>query len=133
MNGSCTTCGMTGGSIEFFDQYALLSQQENKQKNDKDFCNTCVGGKNENGGNPFDGANFANSLACTNIKCQKAYLGCVYSAQGSVVCNLPQEKEKEKKDIKEHFVPGVMLGGLPNFSPLPFTSSENNHITKYLY
>ena len=69
MNGSCTTCGMTGttgGSVEFFDQYALLSQQENKQKADKNFCNTCVGGKNENSGNPFDGANFANSLACTD-------------------------------------------------------------------
>lgn len=131
MNGSCTTCGMTGGSIEFFDQYALLSQQENKQKADQNFCNTCAGGKNENGGNPFDGANFANSLACTDIKCQKTYLGCVYSAQGSVVCNLPEQQTK--KDIVENFVPGVMLGGLPNFSPLPFTGSENNAITKYLY
>lgn len=121
MNGSCTSCGMTGGTIEFFDQYAILADKT-KETNS---CSTCVGGKNENGGNPFDGANFANSLACTDIKCQKTYLGCVYSAQGSVVCNLPEKKDN---NIKETFVPGVMLGGLPNFPSIP-----NLNQTKYLY
>lgn len=57
--------------------------------------------------------------------CKKDYGGCIYSAQGTIVCNLrkpeplagPQYAEGFTQAIE--YTPGMSLGGLPNFASLP--------------
>lgn len=54
-------------------------------------------------------------LAKDKIPCVRKYESCVYTAQGALMCNL---KNGEKEQVKEPFVPGMVLGGLPNVPPL---------------
>lgn len=54
-------------------------------------------------------------LAKDKIPCVRKYESCVYSAQGALMCNI----KSNGGDVKEKFVPGMVLGGLPNFPSLP--------------
>ncbi len=53
------------------------------------------------------------ALSMNKIPCQKDFVGCMYSAQGAIICN------STSKPV-ENFVPSITLGGLPNMfgSPL---------------
>ena len=69
------------------------------------------------------------------IPCKKDFSGCMYNAQGDLVCNgssssvksttVPQKNlggqtlPESYKKIKEHFLPGMNLGGLPSLSGSP--------------
>jgi hypothetical protein len=67
----------------------------------------------------LDGS-LAGSLAKDGIKCQKDYAGCVYSAQGAILCGLKQMSPATKQSgTKETFVPGMVIGGIPNMPALP--------------
>lgn len=82
-------------------------------------CTSCAG--MSGGGIEFfdqglDGS-LAGSLSNDGIKCQKDYAGCVYSAQGSIMCGLKQVGQKGS--VKETFVPGMIMGGVPNMPSLP--------------
>ena len=54
--------------------------------------------------------NIPSVLAKDQIPCNKNYESCVYSAQGALMCNLKKNGDK----VKESFVPGMVIGGLPN-------------------
>lgn len=79
-------------------------------------CTTCMA--MSGGGVEFFEENVPYALSKSSISCQKDYNGCVYSAQGAIMCNL-QQKQSNNKNIKETFVPGMVIGGLPNIPSLP--------------
>jgi hypothetical protein len=54
------------------------------------------------------------------VSCTKNYDSCVYTAQGSLMCNL------KKKEVKETMVPGMSLGGLPNIGGLNLSGAWND-------
>jgi hypothetical protein len=83
-------------------------------------------------------AAMVDNLSSKSIPCQKDYMGCVYSAQGSIMCNLKGNNGVSVKDkivqeaqmnylanqmnnmnVRETFVPGMGLGGLPNIPSVP--------------
>ena len=115
----CTSCGppITGGGIEFFDeQMSPVAMVDN--------------------------------LSSKSIPCQKDYLGCVYSAQGAIMCNLKGNngivsvKDKTVKEaqvnylanqmnntnIRETFIPGMIIGGLPNIPSIPGIKNLNKNL-----
>ena len=61
------------------------------------------------------------AMSLNSIPCNKDFSGCMYSAQGAIVCSQAHNKEP--------FIPGMTLGGIPNMgiSPLiePFASQLN--------
>jgi hypothetical protein len=58
-------------------------------------------------------------------QCNKDYSSCIYSAQGTIMCNVqkamnvPEPKVIEGFSQALEYTPGMSLGGLPNFAPLP--------------
>jgi hypothetical protein len=91
-------------------------------------CTSCAGMTGGAGVEFFEQNQLVANLAENSIKCQKDYNGCVYSAQGAIMCGLKQSNEVKKNDVKETFVPGMAIGGIPNIPALPnFKSlSEQN-------
>lgn len=76
-------------------------------------CTSCSG---MTGG----GVEFFEEQKADPISCTKNYDLCVYTAQGSLICNM-----KNKKEVKETMVPGMVLGGLPNFPGLDLENTIN--------
>jgi hypothetical protein len=94
-------------------------------------CTSCAGMTGGAGVEFFEQNQLVANLAENSIKCQKDYNGCVYSAQGAIMCGLKNDgivSVKKGNDIKETFVPGMGIGGIPNIPALPnFKSlSEQN-------
>jgi hypothetical protein len=95
-------------------------------------CTSCVVG----GGTEFFEQNntIPSILANDKIACKKEYNGCIYTAQGNIVCNL---QPKSNKSIKENFVqipaiPGMIIGGLPNIPNIPnLNGLEDNNLKNF--
>jgi hypothetical protein len=112
-----------------------------------DICTSCAG--MAGGGVEFfeqnwNNAQFTDSLSKDIITCQKDYNGCVYSAQGAIMCGKNNNKVNKNSVGTEKFTeqsipmpPGMSLGGLPNIPALPnfdaLTNANNSAPTKSFY
>ena len=78
------------------------------------------------------GAEFFTQQSQDTIPCKKDFSGCMYNAQGDLVCTgsasaavtptkpkIGQTLPESYKKIKEHFLPGMNLAGLPNLMGAP--------------